>query len=692
MKKTMKTMMTPLLALALCLTLILPFFATACGTALSYTGETLMAGKVGEEYSAYVGTATGADTVTYALKEGSALPAGLSIDADGFITGIPSAKTDGAQFTVVAASGESTAEATFTIAIGEGTVTYEGGSLRVASGVPFTRSVATATGASGITYAFAEGSEIAAGISLDATGVLTGTASPEGGALEAEYSLAITASAPDCASATAVFTLNVGAPWLDYEPVALQTATVGSYFTGLVNSAADGTDLGDDVNVTYTLTAGSKLPAGLEMDNDGLIYGTPEEDGTFAFSVTASARSYLSATAEFTLKVNRALDVEASEGTIRFTSESGVTVERNTDFAALGAVSARASNRLPVTLEVTGGELPDGLTFYPNGTIIGNTKDTGEFVITITATAEGCEPVSTEFTITVLVTLLYSGESFVGDPANDLYVGEDCEVSLATAEFPSGTNPGDAKITYTVSSGLPAGLTLSPEGMLSGKPTKSYLSVALVVTASAEGFASRNATFTFHIEDAMVSGVTVFEAEYTDLRGIVGSGYSGSATGPGLIQNVSTVPASGSKDGKTSTVANGGSYIPFVYGPITLTFEIYSDKAVSGASMSLGLDSEIGSIAIGPDIINVSVNGDPTSYSGTINKDVNAFTSFEKYACGTGDLVEGWNTITVSIVENTIYNGRTGGPAIDCLEIGNLGGATLSWRPALYNLPGLTQA
>lgn len=682
--RKLRKLIVGLIAAVFVMALMPSFFMAGCGTALVYAGGALRSGQVGAEYSAYVGTATGADTVEYALKEGSALPAGLGLDIDGFVTGIPEAKADAASFTVVASADGRSTEATFTLTVGEGELSYAGGAVKVANNVEFTRDLATATGSGNISYALAEDCAVIPGVTLDESGVLTGTIADM-----SEHILKVTASAPDCTSATAEFALSVVAPWLDYKPLALQTATVGSYFTGLIDAAADGTDAHATVSVTYRLAEGSELPAGLTLD-DGLLAGTPTESGTFKFSLRASARGYTPAEAEFTLKVNRALDVEATEGKITFTASDGLTLERNTSFAEIGAVAARASNRQPVTFEVAG-ELPAGVKFYPNGTFTGRPTQTGDFDLTVTASAAGCPSVTAEFKVSVLVTLIYESKTFVADAANDLTVGQTCEVSLATAAYPAGSG-GEGAIVYEAVSGLPAGLTLTKEGMLTGAPTKSYLSAPVVVRASAEGFASKNATFTFHVEDALVGGVTVFEAEYTDLRGIVGSGYSGSATGAGLIQSSSSVPASGSKDGKTSAVANGGSYIPFVFGPITLTFRIRSDKAVSGAALSLGLDSEIGPMALDPSILRVAVNGVPTTYSAAISTSAGAFASFSKYACGKADLIAGENIITVSIVENTIYNGRTGGPAIDCLEIGDLGGATLSWQPALYNLPKLTQA
>ena len=181
-----------------------------------------------------------------------------------------------------------------------------------------------------------------------------------------------------------------------------------------------------------------------------------------------------------------------------------------------------------------------------------------------------------------------------------------------------------------------------------------------------------------------MSGVTRFEAEYTDLRNKTGSGYSGSAQEEGLINSTATVPASRSKDGRTSEIVNGGYYIPFTYGAITFTFEFESSAAVSGASLSLYLDSEV-QTAVGD--YTIVVNGETAAVSDvTIPNSSGALVGFEKYEICDVDLVEGGNVIEV-INASGVY-----APALDAMELENLGGATLSWRPALYNLPSFTQA
>ena len=88
---------------------------------LSYTAKTLPDATAGEGYIQYLNTATGAETVTYALKEGSVLPAGLSLSAEGILSGIPEEAAENVSFTVVAsAEGCDGAEASFTMKVLEG--------------------------------------------------------------------------------------------------------------------------------------------------------------------------------------------------------------------------------------------------------------------------------------------------------------------------------------------------------------------------------------------------------------------------------------------------------------------------------------------------------------------------------------------------------------------------------------------
>ena len=86
---------------------------------LSYTGRILPEGKRNTAYEENVGTATGATSITYALAQGSTLPAGLNLSGAGMITGTPTVVAANHTFVVVATAGASytDGEATFTITI-----------------------------------------------------------------------------------------------------------------------------------------------------------------------------------------------------------------------------------------------------------------------------------------------------------------------------------------------------------------------------------------------------------------------------------------------------------------------------------------------------------------------------------------------------------------------------------------------
>lgn len=156
---------------------------------LSYTGKALEDGAAGEPYVQSVGTATGAEDVSYALKAGSALPAGLSLAEDGQISGVPEA-SGSAEITVVAsANGCDPVEAVFTLNISEGSaeaagptdlghIVFEGWTLPDGQvGEAYSESVRKAYGVPNISYEikYIGGIGFPKGVSFNELGVIAGT-------------------------------------------------------------------------------------------------------------------------------------------------------------------------------------------------------------------------------------------------------------------------------------------------------------------------------------------------------------------------------------------------------------------------------------------------------------------------------------------------------------------------------------
>lgn len=147
------------------------------GGKITYKATALADATVGEAYTGTVATATGASDIRYALKEGSSLPAGLTLSQTGRLGGTPTAVAENVRFTVVAsAEGAESAEAEFTITVAKQQISYRGTTLEEATvGQAYSRSVATATNAEDITYALKQGSTLPAGLTLSADGTVSGT-------------------------------------------------------------------------------------------------------------------------------------------------------------------------------------------------------------------------------------------------------------------------------------------------------------------------------------------------------------------------------------------------------------------------------------------------------------------------------------------------------------------------------------
>lgn len=195
------------------------FTLTIESGSIEYSATALPAGKTGEPYLQDIGTATGMPEITYTLKEGSSLPAGLTVSESGELSGIPTEVTEGTNFTVIAtASGCDPAEATFSIVIEQGEqvdedlgyIVFEDFTLPDATvGEAYNQSVRMAYGVPGITYSFrfSAGNGLPEGMTYsNELGLISGTpANSTHGAI----TIRVTASAEGYESVTARVTLTV---------------------------------------------------------------------------------------------------------------------------------------------------------------------------------------------------------------------------------------------------------------------------------------------------------------------------------------------------------------------------------------------------------------------------------------------------------------------------------------------------
>ncbi len=124
-------------------------------------------------------------------------------------------------------------------------------------------------------------------------------------------------------------------------------------------------------NPVYSLAAGSVLPEGLSLSPTGLLAGTPEESGFFM--LTADVGHTLGSSSGF-------FELAIVEDSLRITTESLPGADLDTAYSVvLGA--NRPADELVWT--ITSGQLPDGLTLDPDGTISGTPTKAGSFPVTV---------------------------------------------------------------------------------------------------------------------------------------------------------------------------------------------------------------------------------------------------------------------------------------------------------------------
>jgi large repetitive protein len=202
------------------------------------------------------------------------------------------------------------------------------------------------------------------------------------------------------------------------------------------------------------------LPPGLTLSSNGLISGTPTQQGTWEAwiemkNVPASEGG-----------VSWCGDSHATERLFRFTILQGLQIVQRASTLTAAQLNTAYSLQLSTTgatsptWSVSSGSLPAGITLNNStGLLAGPPTATGDFTFKITAT-EGNRSDSQTYTLTVVEQLKISRAAM---PA--------AEVGLPyTADLEAtGGRPAHS---WTVEGALPAGLTLdAATGLISGKPT-----------------------------------------------------------------------------------------------------------------------------------------------------------------------------------------------------------------------------
>jgi uncharacterized protein YhjY with autotransporter beta-barrel domain len=395
----------------------------------------------------------GTGPYTFAVTGGT-LPANLNLSSTGALTG--TAAGSGPYSFTVTATDSSTGTGPFT-----GTRTYSGS---IAAGVPVAaaKTVTTAYNTadpidltSSITVVTASSVTVAGAASHGTTSVsgLVVTFTPTTGYAGPD-SFTYTATGPGGPSNVATVSITVGAPTVALTPTTLPNPTVGTAYSQVIGGTG-----GQAPFKAFTVSAGA-LPGGLTLNpTTGALTGTPNAGGPFSFTISATDSS--TGTGPFPASQAYSVTVNAPTVTITPTSVPDATVA-----AAYSQPLSVTGGTAPYGFTVSAGALPAGITLNPTtGALTGTPTAGGRFSFTIKVT-DSSTGAGAPYSGAQAYTMAVSGPTITVGPASLAQLTQ----GAATSQTFTATG-GVAPYVFTVTGTLPAGLSVSTTGALTGAPT-----------------------------------------------------------------------------------------------------------------------------------------------------------------------------------------------------------------------------
>jgi len=191
------------------------------------------------------------------------------------------------------------------------------------------------------------------------------------------------------------------------------------------------------------------LPPGLTLGNAGLISGAPTASGDFSFTIQIADGVGITLSRTFAITINPNLSITTTSALPRGTAGEFYSHQ----------LTAKGGNP-PFTWTIASGELPSGMKLTTAGSLEGIATDDGVFRFSVQAADSLQAKATAQLSLTMAAKLIFSTTSLPagmsGKPYNETISGS------------GGTPP------YSFSAGsLPAGLTMSGAGTISGTPTAS---------------------------------------------------------------------------------------------------------------------------------------------------------------------------------------------------------------------------
>uniref|UniRef100_Q01TD0 Ig family protein n=1 Tax=Solibacter usitatus (strain Ellin6076) TaxID=234267 RepID=Q01TD0_SOLUE len=475
---------------------------TIANPALVITTTSLPSGQVNAPYTASLAATGGSGTYNWQLTGGT-MPAGLTLNGSGAITGTPTAQVAPAlTFKVTDTSiPAQTASITLTLTINPATLTISTTSLPNGQvGVPYSVTLAATGGTGAYSWQLTAGT-LPGGLTLNPSGAITGTPTTQGAPTPLTFKVTDSGLPTPQTASTTNLTLTINPPGLAITTSALVNGAVGTPYS-LTMAASGGT-----AGYTWQITGGA-LPTGLTMSTGGVISGTPTATANatpLTFKVTDSGLpTPQTATTTLTLTIAPQLGITTSSLT------SGIV---GTPYAATLAATGGNGN---YSWQLTAGALPAGLTVNTAGQITGTPTAAATatpLTFKVTDTGSPVQTASATLTLTIATQLVITTSSLPNGNQNTPYTA-----TLAATG-------GNGNYSWQLTSGaLPAGLTLSLSGTISGTPTVAVSATPLTFKVTDTGSPVQSATSTNLTLTIIPPVLTITTSSLS--KGVVGTPYT----------------------------------------------------------------------------------------------------------------------------------------------------------------------